>query len=242
MDAQLIDRIAEAADYVRKQAPAHTPDVGIIFGTGLSSLRGDVQDAVTIPYGDIPHFVTSTVESHAGELVLGRLEGQTVVAMRGRFHAYEGYSFQDITFPVRVMKALGIDKLIVSNACGGLNPQWQRGDIMIIEDHINMMGGNPLVGVNDERLGPRFPDMCEPYSRRLMTVAKEAVDRRAAPGAEGCVCFRSRSQPGDARRVQDAARHGRRRGRHEHDPGGHRGRPRRGRGPRVLDHHRRVPA
>ncbi|MAG57015.1 MAG: purine-nucleoside phosphorylase [Planctomycetes bacterium] len=168
---QLIDRIEESADFVRSRAPAHVPDVGVIFGTGLSSLRTDIQNAVTIPYGDIPHFVTSTVESHAGELVLGTLEGKTVVAMRGRFHAYEGRSYQEITFPVRVMKALGIHTLIVSNACGGLNPQWNKGDIMVMEDHINMMGGNPLVGINDEKLGPRFPDMIEPYSNKLQDLA-----------------------------------------------------------------------
>jgi len=171
MSKPLIERIGEAADHIRAQAPGATPDVGIIFGTGLSSLRTDIEGAVTIPYGDIPHFVTSTVESHTGEMVLGTLEGKAVIAMRGRFHAYEGYTFQDITFPVRVMKALGIHTLVVSNACGGLNPQWSKGDIMVIEDHINLMGGNPLVGVNDETLGPRFPDMCEPYTRELMDLA-----------------------------------------------------------------------
>ena len=185
MSKSLIDRISEAADYVRAQAPDLSPDVGIIFGTGLSSLRTDVEDAITIPYGDIPHFVTSTVESHAGEMMLGTLEGRTVVAMRGRFHAYEGYTFQDITFPVRVMKALGINTLIVSNACGGLNPQWSKGDIMVIEDHINLMGGNPLVGCNDEALGPRFPDMCEPYTRELMELAIACATEEGLPVQKG---------------------------------------------------------
>ena len=185
MSKSLIDRISEAADYVRGQAPDLAPDVGIIFGTGLSSLRTDVEDAITIPYGDIPHFMTSTVESHAGEMMLGTLEGKTVVAMRGRFHAYEGYTFQDITFPVRVMKALGINTLIVSNACGGLNPQWSKGDIMVIEDHINLMGGNPLVGTNDDELGPRFPDMCEPYTRELMELAIACATEEGLPVQKG---------------------------------------------------------
>ncbi len=175
MTKPLFDRIAEAADHIRARAPGQDPKMGIIFGTGLSSLRSDVESSVTIPYGEIPHFVTSTVESHAGELVLGQLEGASVVAMRGRFHAYEGYSYEDITFPVRVMKALGVETLIVSNACGGLNPQWSRGDIMVIEDHINLMGGNPLVGVNEDRLGPRFPDMCAPYDKELMELAQECA-------------------------------------------------------------------
>lgn len=185
MPESLIDRIAEAADYVRSQAPALDPDVGIIFGTGLTSLRTDVEGAITIPYGDIPHFVTSTVESHAGEMVLGALEGKNVVAMRGRFHAYEGYTFQDIAFPVRVMKALGIHTLIVSNACGGLNPQWSKGDIMVIEDHINLMGGNPLVGSNDEKLGPRFPDMCEPYTRELIELAMACATEEGLRAQKG---------------------------------------------------------
>lgn len=185
MSKPLIDRIEEATAFVRKKAPGVTPSVGIIFGTGLSSLRSDVQAAVTIPYGEIPHFVTSTVESHAGELVLGSLEGRPVVAMRGRFHAYEGYSYEDITFPVRVMKALGIETLIVSNACGGLNPQWSKGDIMVIEDHINLMGGNPLVGKNVDELGPRFPDMCEPYSRELMELAKACAMDEGLPVQQG---------------------------------------------------------
>lgn len=173
--SSLAERIAEAAALVRERAPGLTPDTGIIFGTGLSSLRNDVEDAITIPYGEIPHFATSTVESHAGELVLGKLEGRTIVAMRGRFHAYEGWSQEQITFPVRVMKALGASRLIVSNACGGMNPQWRVGDLMAIDDHINFMGLNPLVGTNDEELGPRFPDMSAPYSAELNALAAEVA-------------------------------------------------------------------
>jgi purine-nucleoside phosphorylase len=171
----LMTRIAQAADFIRNRAPAVSPRVGIVFGTGLSSLRSDIEDAVSVPYQDVPHFVTSTVESHPGELVLGRLEDQPIVAMRGRFHAYEGYDQEQVTFPVRVMKALGVETLVVSNACGGLNPQWSRGDIMLIEDHINLMGNNPLVGPNDNRLGPRFPDMSEPYCKELMRLAMEVA-------------------------------------------------------------------
>jgi purine-nucleoside phosphorylase len=170
----LMTRIAQAADFIRNRAPAVSPRVGIVFGTGLSSLRSDIEDAVSVPYQDIPHFVTSTVESHPGELVLGRLEDQPIVAMRGRFHAYEGYDQDQVTFPVRVMKALGVETLVVSNACGGLNPQWSRGDIMLIEDHINLMGGNPLVGPNEEQLGPRFFDMTEAYDPKLREIAEKA--------------------------------------------------------------------
>ena len=174
-DNDLISRIEEAAAYIRGLSRGHHPRVGIIFGTGLSSLRTSIQNTVTIPYGEIPHFVTSTVESHPGELVLGDLEGLPAIAMRGRFHAYEGYSFEQITFPVRVMIALGMKTLIVSNACGGMNPNWNVGDIMVIDDHINMMGGSPLVGVNDDRLGPRFPDMSTPYDPELISLAESVA-------------------------------------------------------------------
>lgn len=167
--------IEASVAFLKKRAPKLRPKVGIIFGTGLSSLRHAVKNAVTVPYTEIPHFVTSTVEGHAGELVLGELEGSTIVAMRGRFHAYEGYSYGQITYPVRVMKALGVETLIVSNACGGLNPQWSVGDIMVLEDHINLMGGNPLVGKNDATLGPRFPDMSAPYDPGLSALAQSTA-------------------------------------------------------------------
>ena len=166
-------KIQDSLSLIRSRVPNASPTIGIIFGTGLSTLRQDVEEATTIPYEDIPHFVTSTVEGHKGELVHGRLEGHEIVAMRGRFHAYEGYDFSQITYPVRVMQALGIDTLIVSNACGGLNPQWHVGDIMLIDDHINLMNGNPLIGPNDESLGPRFPDMSEPYDQKLIALGQE---------------------------------------------------------------------
>ncbi|MSR75372.1 MAG: purine-nucleoside phosphorylase [Planctomycetes bacterium] len=169
------DMIATSVAAIRAKAPKAAPKIGIIFGTGLSSLRKDFTNTLTIPYAQIPHFVRSTVESHPGELLFGKLEGHSVVAMRGRFHAYEGYSFDEVTYPVRVMKALGVEILIVSNACGLMNPQWSVGEVMLIEDHINLMGGNPLVGRNNDTLGPRFPDMSAPYDAKLMALALRAA-------------------------------------------------------------------
>ena len=150
------------------------PSVGIVLGTGLGDVAGKIKASTRIPYEEIPHFPTSTVDTHAGELILGKLAGKTVVALSGRFHYYEGHSLQEVTFPVRVAKALGIKTLIVSNACGGLNPQFRAGDIMLISDHINFIGDNPLIGPNDDSLGPRFPDMSEPYTQSLLDLA-EAV-------------------------------------------------------------------
>src|SRR5437867_13367831 len=151
-------QVAEAAGSIRSQWD-HTPRAGIILGTVLGGLADEIEGSIRIPYAAIPYFPRSTAISHAGNLVCGTLQGVSVVAMEGRFHAYEGWSHQQITFPVRVIKALGAGLLVVSNACGGLNPQFACGDIMVIEDHINLMSGNPLVGVNDDQLGPRFPDM-----------------------------------------------------------------------------------
>ena len=145
-----------------------TPRVGIILGTGLGGLAQEIEPEVAIEYADIPHFPQSTVTGHRGRLVCGRLRGVPVMAMEGRFHMYEGYPLKQITLPVRVMRSLGAEMLVVSNACGGLNPYFRCGDIMVIEDHINLLGDNPLIGINDDRLGPRFPDMCEPYSQRLI--------------------------------------------------------------------------
>lgn len=147
------------------------PDFLIILGTGLGRLASQIQVVTSIPYNEIPHFPVSTVESHAGRLLFGTLSGKKVVAMQGRFHFYEGYSMQQIVFPVRVLKALSVNTLLVSNACGGMNPNFRRGDIMCITDHINLIGDNPLIGANDNELGPRFPDMSEPYTRSLIDVA-----------------------------------------------------------------------
>lgn len=177
--------IAESAAAIRKRLGAFEPEAGVILGTGLSSLGKDVEDAVHIPYRDIPHFAQSTVESHAGELVVGTLAGRRVVAMKGRFHYYEGWSMRQITHPVRVMKALGAKALIVSNACGGMNPQYAKGDIMLIEDHINLLGANPLIGPNDDRLGERFPDMCFAYDRDLLALAKRIALEERIPCQQG---------------------------------------------------------
>jgi purine-nucleoside phosphorylase len=171
---ELYDRVQEATAAVRAKWSGK-PRVGIILGTGLGGLVEEIQAEAALEYEAIPHFATSTVVTHAGRLVCGKLAGQTVVAMEGRFHFYEGYSLDQITLPVRVMRALGCEVLIVSNACGGMNPQWSKGDIMVIEDHINLIGDNPLIGRNDDRLGPRFPDMCWPYDRELIALAKRVA-------------------------------------------------------------------
>ncbi len=149
------------------------PRIGIILGTGLGGLVKEITTEVAIDYGEIPHFPISTVESHHGRLIFGTLGGKPVVVMQGRFHYYEGYTLQQVSFPVRVMKFLGVETLLISNAAGGMNPQFSRGSLMIITDHINLLGGNPLIGPNDDALGPRFPDMSEPYSKRLIALAED---------------------------------------------------------------------
>jgi purine-nucleoside phosphorylase len=166
----LHEQIAAASEAIGSRW-ASQPRVGIVLGTGLGGFAAEIAAEAVIPYGEIPHFPESTVATHTGQLVCGTLAGKPVVAMEGRFHFYEGYSLQQITFPVRVMRALGADVLVLSNACGGMNPQYDKGDIVIIEDHINLLGDNPLRGRNDDRLGPRFPDMCWPYDRALIRTA-----------------------------------------------------------------------
>jgi purine-nucleoside phosphorylase len=174
----LYERIEEARQAIRSRWPGQ-PRIGIILGTGLGGLAGDIQAEATFSYAELPHFPHSTAPSHAGRLVCGKLGGKTVMAMEGRFHFYEGYSLKQITFPVRVMRALGCDVLVVSNACGGMNPQWSKGDIMLIEDHINLLGDNPLIGPNDDRLGIRFPDMCRAYDPELLVLAQRiALEER----------------------------------------------------------------
>jgi len=168
---ELVQQIQETTKFI-KQRCDFPPDIGIILGTGLGALAEDIDKEMEIPYEQIPHFAKSTVEFHAGKLILGTLNGKKVIAMQGRFHYYEGYSMKQITFPVRIMKSLGAETLLVSCASGCLNPQFRTGDIMIIADHINLLGDNPLIGVNDESLGPRFPDMSEPYSRDLIELAE----------------------------------------------------------------------
>lgn len=180
----LYDQIQEAVVAIR-QRWARKPLAGIILGTGLGGFTEEIEVEATFPYETLPHFPISTAPSHKGQLVCGTLSGKTVVAMEGRFHFYEGYTLQQITFPVRVMKALGCEVMIVSNACGGMNPQYSRGDIMLIEDQINLLGDNPLIGPNDDRLGERFPDMCHAYDRELLALAKRVALEEKIPVQQG---------------------------------------------------------
>lgn len=170
--------IKEAGHFLEKETSIR-PEVGIILGTGLGALAEEIDKESVVSYDEIPHFPVSTVESHAGRLIFGKIGHKSVVAMQGRFHYYEGYSMKQITFPVRVMKYLGAKVLLVSNACGGMNPLFTPGDIMIITDHINLFGDNPLIGMNDASLGPRFPDMSEPYTNELIDLAEQmALEER----------------------------------------------------------------
>lgn len=165
----------EATAYLQNTLQDFRPEAGIILGTGLGALANEIEVEHRFSYADIPHFPVSTVESHAGELLAGTLAGKKVLVMRGRFHFYEGYSMEQVVFPVRVMKLLGIKNLLVSNAAGGLNPEYEYADLMLLEDHINLQPTNPLVGKNHDELGPRFPDMLEPYDLRLLALAEEAA-------------------------------------------------------------------
>lgn len=169
--ADLYDRVQAAAAVVRQRSPL-VPEVAIILGTGLGGLAKEIGAEAVIPYEEIPGFPLSTVESHAGRLLLGRLRGRRVVAMQGRFHRYEGYTLQQVTFPLRVMYALGARTLVVTNVSGGMHPLWPPGDLVLIADHINLLGDNPLIGRNDDRLGPRFPDMSDPYDSGLRKQAR----------------------------------------------------------------------
>ncbi|GAA0879922.1 purine-nucleoside phosphorylase [Algoriphagus jejuensis] len=170
-----LKQILDAASFIQKLHPSAVP-IGIILGTGLGNLGDQIEVELEIDYKDIPHFPLSTVESHSGKLIFGTLSGKKVVAMKGRFHYYEGYSMKEVTLPVRVMKKLGVETLIVSNACGGLNPTQEVGEVMIINDHINMFSENPLRGINYEELGPRFPDMSDTYSLDLIEKALTIAD------------------------------------------------------------------
>ncbi len=176
--------IAEAVRAVQART-ALVPDVAIILGTGLGGLAEEMDVATRVPYQEIPGFPRSTVESHAGQLLLGTLADRRVAAMQGRFHRYEGYTLQQIAFPVRVLHALGARLLVVSNACGGMHPLWRPGDLMLIADHINLLGDNPLVGPNDDRLGPRFPDMSQPYDAELRATARAVALEQGIPLREG---------------------------------------------------------
>lgn len=173
-------RIAEAAAFIRTKTDFQ-PEIGLILGTGLGELGQRIQQVCSLKYGDVPHFAESTATSHDGTLICGILGGRRVVVMQGRVHFYEGYSMQQITLPVRVMKALGAGSLLMSNAVGGMNPHLRPGDITVITDHINMMGDNPLIGPNDDRLGPRFPDMSAPYDREFIAVMERTALQRKIP-------------------------------------------------------------
>lgn len=173
----LATQVDEAVQTIRDACPVEAAVV-LVLGTGLGAVADRIDVAGRIPYRDLPHFPTTTVESHAGELVLGVLAGKPVVALSGRFHVYEGYSLQQITFPIRVAKRLGARVLVVANAAGGLNPQFAAGDLMLIADHINLMGDNPLIGPNDDTLGPRFPDMSAPYAKDLMALAESVAQEK----------------------------------------------------------------
>jgi purine-nucleoside phosphorylase len=180
----LYDKIQNAADAVRKRTRV-TPRYGVILGTGLGDLADAMDVDATVAYSDIPHFVNSTTTGHKGNFVIGSLGGRPVVAMQGRLHYYEGYSMRDVTFPVRVMRALGAEELIVFNAVGGMNPHLDLGDIVAVTDHINLMGDNPLIGWNDDRLGNRFPDMSEPYTRSCRLRAEQVALELGIPLRRG---------------------------------------------------------
>jgi purine-nucleoside phosphorylase len=179
-----LERVERAADVVRARF-ARSPEVAIVLGTGLGGLASRIAVEASIDYADIPGFPLSTVESHAGRLLCGTLSGKAVIAMQGRFHRYEGYSLQQVTFPVRVLRALGAETLVVSNACGGMHPLWAPGELMVIADHINLLGDSPLIGPNDDRLGPRFPDMSEPYDGGLRVLARAVAAELGLPLREG---------------------------------------------------------
>ena len=180
----LYHTIQDAVRYLKSQSTL-SPRFGLILGTGLSGLADEITEATEIAYGDIPHFPVSTVQSHRGKLIFGKLAGIPIVAMAGRFHYYEGYSMEQVTFPVRVMKFLGIERLIISNASGSVNPAIEAGDIVFVRDHINFMADNPLRGHNDERLGPRFPDMLGTYDRQLNARAMQMARKMGIPAHEG---------------------------------------------------------
>jgi len=185
-----LEQIDQAADAIRERT-SYRPRVGLILGSGLNSVADSVQKADIIPYGELPNWPVSTVQGHAGRLVIGELEGQTVLVMQGRIHFYEGYSMSQITLPVRVMLRLGLEMMFVTNAAGGVNPEFVPGDVMLITDHLNlvgMTGANPLMGPNIDELGPRFPDMSQAYDRKLMGMARQAASTGSIPLREGVYC------------------------------------------------------
>lgn len=180
----VISRIQETVQFIQKRYP-HVPDAGVVLGSGLGNFSREIEIELEIPYCDIPHFPVSTVEGHSGKLIFGRMDGKLIVAMAGRFHFYEGYSPEEIVFPIRVMRFLGIRLLMLSNAAGGVHPSYKVGDLMIIRDHIGLATPNPLVGKNEPELGTRFPDMSEPYARVLIKEAQRFANHQGIEVHEG---------------------------------------------------------
>lgn len=178
------EHIAEAKAYILSKTAA-IPEIGIILGSGLGSLADEITNSVSIPYEDIPHFSKSDAVGHANELVIGELEGKIVAAMKGRYHYYEGYSLQEVTFPVRVLKALGVTNLVITNACGAVNTKFNAGELMLITDHLNLVGSNPLIGKNDAELGPRFPDVSNAYDSALRAIASKVAREKNITLREG---------------------------------------------------------
>lgn len=183
----MISQINEAVAFIKRYVDV-TPSIGIVLGSGLGSFTGQMEIEKEIAYDTIPHFPVSTVEGHSGKLIFGRMAGKYVIAMAGRFHYYEGYSTEEVVFPIRVMKFLGIHTLLISNAAGGLNGLFSVGDLMVITDHIGFFAVNPLLGKNDDRLGPRFPDMSEPYDKRLIRISREIAAEGGINLKEGVYC------------------------------------------------------
>ncbi|OPJ56967.1 purine-nucleoside phosphorylase [Alkalithermobacter paradoxus] len=183
-----MEKIMQAAQFIESKLE-NKPEIGLILGSGLGVLGDEIENPTIIKYEEIPNFPVSTVEGHAGQLVIGKLEGKYVIAMQGRFHYYEGYTMQEATFPVRVMKALGVETIVVTNAAGGVNKSFTPGDLMIITDHINFGGNNPLIGPNDNKLGVRFPDMSKAYTPSLVDLSKDAAKELGIDVKEGVYAF-----------------------------------------------------
>ena len=180
----LYEKVQESVKYLKSKF-TREPEIGIVLGSGLGALVDKFENKEEIPYSEIPNFPVVSVEGHKGSLLLGTIGDKTVLAMQGRFHYYEGYTMKEVTYPIFVMKMLGIEKIIVTNACGGINTEFEPGDLMIINDFINLTANNPLIGSNDERFGPRFPDMSEPYKKNLMDLAKNVADKKGLKYKEG---------------------------------------------------------
>lgn len=178
------EKVQQTKDYLLSQID-QWPSIGLVLGSGLGILADEIENPTYIPYNELPHFPASTVTGHAGRMVIGDLKGKRVIAMQGRFHYYEGHSLEAVTYPIRIMKAIGVQQIIVTNAAGGINPNFKPGDLMIIQDHINLTSQNPLIGPNEEEFGERFPDMSEAYSKKLIALAKDVASKNKINMVEG---------------------------------------------------------